>query len=102
MRIVTIEATPFSLPRLTAIALSPGARSSADHVLVRVTTEDGVRGHAECVPRPSLYGETFATAPSVIVNELAPLVAGVPVSDLQEIHRRLAKVAANPSARSAI
>lgn len=102
MKIRSITATPFRLPFAQVIKLSTGARSAAEHVLVEVTTQDGVTGAAECVPRPTIYGETFSSAPGVIEQVLAPRVIGVPVSDLQAIHTRLAWLAGNPTARAAI
>ena len=102
MKIRSISATPFRIPLAQAISLSTGARGSAEHVLVEVLTEDGVTGHAECVPRPTLYGETFQTAASVIENSLAPLVIGTPVSDLQRLRARLHGVANNATAKAAV
>jgi L-alanine-DL-glutamate epimerase-like enolase superfamily enzyme len=67
-----------------------------------VTTEDGVIGYAECIPRPGIYGETVEAAPVVIEQVLAPLVVGQSVFDSRAIHTQLAKLVANPSARSAV
>jgi L-alanine-DL-glutamate epimerase-like enolase superfamily enzyme len=102
MKIRTIRATRFSLPFARAVALSTGVRESAEHVLVSVTTEDGATGYAECIPRSGIYGETVEAAPVVIEQVLAPLVVGRSVFDTRAIHTQLAKVVANPSARSAV
>ena len=59
-------------------------------MFVEVMTEDGSTGVAECVPRPTIHGKTVAGAPGVTQQVLDPRVIGVPVSDLQAIHTRLA------------
>jgi len=102
MRISTVEAIPVSLPFARELALSTGPRSAAEHLLVAVTTDDGVTGYGECVPRPTLYGETMATAAVMIEQVLAPRVLGVAVSSPSSIVQQLSSIAANPSARAAV
>jgi L-alanine-DL-glutamate epimerase-like enolase superfamily enzyme len=102
MKIAAVEAVRFRLPMAQVIALSTGTRSEEEHVLVTLRTDDGVVGHSECVPRPSIYGETPAGAAALIGGELAVLVEGLPVSANAAIARALAKVAGNPAARSAV
>lgn len=102
MKIEEVTATPFRLPFAREISLSTGIRGVAENVLVSVRTSDGVVGHAECLPRPTLYGETFGTAAQVIEQVLAPKVHGLSVGNIELIHDRLAFLAGNYSARSAI
>jgi L-alanine-DL-glutamate epimerase-like enolase superfamily enzyme len=102
MTIRSVTATRFALPFARQIALSTGIRETAEHVLVAVTTQGGVTGYAECIPRPAIYGETIQTAPTIIEELLAAAVIGLDESDLSMVHARLAKLAGNPSARSAV
>ena len=46
MRIASVTATPFRIPVARTISPLTGVRSAAEHVLVRVETDDGVSGHA--------------------------------------------------------
>ena len=77
MKIESVTATPFRIPFAKSIALSTGTREAAEHLLVEVRTADGVSGYAECIPRPTLYGETVASARVVIdTNIFVPGVVG--------------------------
>ena len=50
------------------------------HVLVSLTLSNGSVGMAEAPPRPTIYGETIYSISSVIANELAPRILGLPVT----------------------
>ena len=102
MQIVSVAATRFRLPFGLPVALSTGVRKHAEHVLVSVITDDGVTGHAECIPRPAIYGETPETAALMIEHVLGPAVVGIDISDTQLAHARLAGLVGNPSARSSV
>src|SRR6201999_1407921 len=64
--VAALAATPFRLRYASEISLSDGVRQSAEQLLVTVTTSDGVSGHAECIPRPGIYGETIESARRMI------------------------------------
>jgi L-Ala-D/L-Glu epimerase len=100
--IAHVEATPFRLRYVSAVALSDGVREVAEQVLVTVTTSDGARGYAECIPRPSIYGETVETACALIERFLAPRAIGIRLTDIQRLARELGALAANPCARSSV
>jgi L-alanine-DL-glutamate epimerase-like enolase superfamily enzyme len=100
--IAAVEATAFRLRYAAPISLSNGVRETAEQVLVTVTTSDGVIGHAECIPRAGIYGETPATACALIRGFLAPRAVGMRISDLQRLSWALGGLAANPAARSAV
>lgn len=102
MIIVSVDAIPVSLPFAHAVSLSTGTRSSSEHVLVVVETDGGIRGYAECTPRPTLYGETVSGAVAMVRETLAPMLVGVAVTATDEIVGRLGRIAGNPSARSAV
>jgi L-alanine-DL-glutamate epimerase-like enolase superfamily enzyme len=102
MIIKRIEAVPISLPFVRRTALSTGTRASSEHLLVVVESEDGVRGYAECTPRPTLYGESISGARVIIEQLLAPRVRGLRLDSQATIRTRLAEIAGNPSARAAV
>ena len=66
MKITAVEAIPFAIPYVKPLKFASGEVHTADHVLVRVHTDDGVVGIAEAPPRPFTYGETQAGIIAVI------------------------------------
>lgn len=72
MKITAVEAVPFSIPYSKPLRFASGEVHSADHVLVRVHTDEGVIGVAEAPPRPFTYGETQDGILAVIRQIFAP------------------------------
>ena len=102
MKIERIEAIPFAVPYRKPLRFASGEVHTAEHVLVRVHGEDGVVGVAEAPPRPFTYGETQASIVAVIEQVFAPDVVGLSVFDREQIHARLDRTVANPTAKAAI
>ena len=75
MKITAVEAIPFAIPYVKPLKFASGEVHTADHVLVRVHTDDGVVGIAEAPPRPFTYGETQAGIIAVIDQLFAPAAA---------------------------
>ncbi len=77
-----IDAVVFRLPMHGALQWGKSSRiAEIRHVLVRATLSSGAAGLAEAPPRPTIYGETTATISSILRDELAPRVLGLPVLD---------------------
>ena len=72
MKITAVEAIPFAIPYVKPLKFASGEVHTAEHVLVRVHTDDGVVGVAEAPPRPFTYGETQAGIVAVIEQLFAP------------------------------
>lgn len=102
MKITAIEAIPFAIPYTKALRFASGEVHSAEHVLVRVHTDDGVVGVSEAPPRPFTYGETQAGIVAIIETIFAPQVVGLTLLDHEQVHSRLARTVGNPTAKSAI
>lgn len=102
MKVRSLEVIPFRIPFARSIDLSTGRRDAVEHLLVRARTELGAIGHAECVPRPTLYGETLASAAVVIDRTLAPLVVDRDLDGPRASAQALAGIAANRSAKAAV
>lgn len=102
MKIERIEAIPFAVPYRKPLRFASGEVHTADHVLVRVHGEDGVIGVAEAPPRPFTYGETQASIVAVIDQVFAPEITGLSVFDREQIHARLDRTVANPTAKAAV
>ena len=76
MKIIAVEAIPLSIPVRRPFGFASGRMTSADHVIVRITTDDGLVGHGEAPPRPYTYGETAASIVAVVRDVFAPLLVG--------------------------
>lgn len=102
MKIVAVEAIPFAIPYVKPLRFASGEVHNAEHVLVRVRTDDGVVGVAEAPPRPFTYGETQAGIVAIIQTIFAQQVVGLTLLDREQVHARLARTVGNPTAKSAI
>src|SRR5215831_7650691 len=102
VKITKIEAIPFSIPYRKPLRFASGEVTAADHVLVRVHTDDGLIGTAEAPPRPYTYGETQQSIVAVIDTVFAPAVTGLSPLEREQVHHRLARTVGNPTARAAI
>lgn len=61
MKITKVEAIPFDIPFRPDVEPSEWASrglDKTDHVLIRVSGEDGLVGYGEAMPRPGFYGES--------------------------------------------
>lgn len=74
----------------------------AEHVLVRVRTDDGIVGTAEAVPRPFTYGETQTGIVAVIEQLFAPALVGLTLLEREVAGSRLARTVGNPCAKAAV
>jgi L-alanine-DL-glutamate epimerase-like enolase superfamily enzyme len=102
MKITRVEAIPFAIPYRKALRFASGEVHRAEHVLVRVHTDDGVVGVAEAPPRPFTYGETQAGVIAVIDTLFAPQLVGTSLLEREVIMARLNRTVGNPVAKSAI
>jgi L-alanine-DL-glutamate epimerase-like enolase superfamily enzyme len=102
MKIVKIDAIPFAIPYRKPLRFASGEVHVADHVLVRVYTDDGVVGVAEAPPRPYTYGETQESIVAVIDKIFAPQLAGVSALDREVVHARMGRTVGNPAAKAAV
>jgi L-Ala-D/L-Glu epimerase len=102
MKITKVEAIPFAIPYTKPLKFASGEVDTAEHVLVRVHTEDGVIGVAEAPPRPFTYGETQAGIVTVIKEIFAPQVTGLTLVEREVVQARLGRTIGNPTAKAAI
>ncbi|CAM3253876.1 enolase C-terminal domain-like protein [Nocardioides dubius] len=102
MKITRIEAIPFAIPYAKPLHFASGEVHTAEHVLIRITTDDGLTGVAEAPPRPFTYGETQGGIIAVVDGIFAPALLGLDLMEREQIHARLARTVGNPTAKSAI
>jgi L-alanine-DL-glutamate epimerase-like enolase superfamily enzyme len=100
MKIVQIEAIPFAIPYRKPLRFASGEVHVADHVLVRVHSDDGLIGVAEAPPRPYTCGETEESIVAVIEKIFAPELVGLSVLERYVIHARVDRTLGNPSAKA--
>jgi L-Ala-D/L-Glu epimerase len=102
VKIVKVEAIPFAIPYRKPLRFASGEVHVADHVLVRVHTDDGVVGAAEAPPRPYTYGETQESIVAVVDKLFAPELTGLTLLERETVHARMDRTVGNPAAKAAI
>ncbi|MFI6698659.1 mandelate racemase/muconate lactonizing enzyme family protein [Streptomyces sp. NPDC050509] len=102
MRITAIESIPYAIPYTKPLRFASGEVHTAEHVLIRVHTDEGLTGVADAPPRPFTYGETQTSVVGVIEKIFAPQLTGLNVHARERIHARLDRTVGNPAAKAAI
>lgn len=102
-KIAEIQTITFRLPLTGSLSWGKASRlDTLEHVLVRLVTDTGHTGLAEATPRPTIYGETPESIQTIIQKHLVPKLIGLEVADIEEVHRRMATIANNHTAKGAI
>lgn len=102
MKIERIEAVPYSIPYTHPLKFASGEVHAAEHVLVRIHTDDGLVGIADAPPRPYTYGETQASIIAVVRDLFAPQLVGLDPLDREKAQRILARTVNNATAKGAV
>lgn len=102
MKIVAVEAIAYSIPYRSPLHFASGAVHQADHVLVKITTDDGVVGWADAPPRPYTYGETQRSIVAVVEDVFAPELIGLSVFDREKAQAIMARTIHNECAKGAV
>ncbi|HEX5532893.1 MAG TPA: enolase C-terminal domain-like protein [Actinomycetales bacterium] len=102
MKITAVEAIPYSIDYRKPLRFASGEVRAAEHVLVRVHTDDGVAGVAEAPPRPFTYGETQSGMVAVLETVFAPQVVGLSLTEREVVNARLSRTVGNPVAKAAV
>jgi len=102
MKVTAVEATPFRIPLTEKKVWARGALDAAEHVLVRVRTDEGLTGVAEAPPRPTIYGESLRSIVAAIEEWFGPAVEGLNPFDTEKMLDRFERWVGNPTPRAAI
>jgi L-Ala-D/L-Glu epimerase len=102
VKIERIEAIPYSIPYNKPLKFASGQVTEADHVLIRVHTDEGIVGSADTPPRPYTYGETQDSIVSVINKLFAPGIVGLDPLDREKIHQVLDRTIHNQTAKGGL
>lgn len=89
MKIASVEAFPVSLPLKKPFTIALGTMTHSPHVVVKMTTEDGIVGYGEASTWHVVYGYDQHELAWVIDHYLGPAVRGMDVTDLESIHARM-------------
>lgn len=102
MKILRIEAIPYSIPYTHPLKFASGEVTDAEHVLVRIHTDEGLIGEADAPPRPYTYGETQDSIVSIIEKVFAPQLIGLDPFDRGKVHEVMARTIHNQVAKGAV
>lgn len=102
MKISSVEAIPFTIPLKAPTGFSHATISEAEHVLIRVHTDDGLVGQAEAPARPFTYGESQQSIVTAIGKYFAPALDGLDPFRREVVRNRMDWLAHNHSAHSAV
>ncbi len=105
MKITKVEAIPFRIPLRPEVGIMKSVvftATGADHVLIRVETDQGIVGHAEAFERFGIYGETQQSIVAAIRRHMGPAIVGMDVCDVERINAALDLFGANWTAKGAI
>ena len=102
VKVTAVEAIPYAIPYAKTLRFASGEVSTAEHVLVRVHTDEGLVGTAEAPPRPFTYGETQQSIVAVIERLFAPAVVGRSLLERETVHAALDRTVGNPTAKAAV
>ena len=102
MTITRLEPIAVSLPMVKPLKMSFEEVKSAENVLVRLETSDGVVGWGGAAAAPTMTGETVASMAAAI-RYLAPMLEGMPLDDIAGVMARAGNfLYGNNSAKSVI
>src|ERR1044072_2462783 len=102
MKITAIEAIPFAVPCKRTVSFGNVKQTHAEHVLVRVKTDEGLIGQSEAPARPFVYGESQKSIIAAIQDWFAPAMKGMDVRRLEAIYQKTTNVTGNHVARGSI
>lgn len=89
MKIASIDTFKVVLPFRFAFKHSLASRSYSENLIVRVTTDEGITGYGECVPRDYVTGEHLEQAAANIHRLYKPALLGLDVCDPSAAYHQL-------------
>lgn len=102
MKISKFETIPFRIPLNKSASWVGGKFEAAEHILVKIYTDEGITGIAEAPPRPTIYGESQESIKFAIDNWLGPMIVGMDPLQTEKIWDKFDVIAWNPTAKGAI
>jgi len=100
--ITRVEAIPYRIPMRKPLHFASGDVHNVEHVLVRLTTDEGLVGTADIPPRPYTYGETSASVCALLDGPFASVLLGADPLDRNRIHAGLARTVGNHATKGGV
>ncbi len=82
MKILSATLYPLSIPFVDSFSHSLASRNCSDSVIVKLTTDTGIAGYGEALPRPYVTGETKQGCIDSLKNQWLPAILGVDLSGI--------------------
>lgn len=102
MIITRVEAIPYRIPMRKPLHFASGDVHEIEHVVVRLTTDEGGIGVADIPPRPYTYGETVQSVCALLEGPFASILIGADPFDRGTIHAGLARTVGNHAAKGGV
>lgn len=102
MKIARVDALPFRIPLKKATEWARGKQDAAEHVLVKVYTDEDIVGIAEAPPRPTIYGESTASVKFAVEKWLGPMIVNTDPFEVEKMWDKFDIIPANNTAKGAI
>jgi L-Ala-D/L-Glu epimerase / N-acetyl-D-glutamate racemase len=102
MKISKVDAIPFRIPLKMTTKWATGTQDAAEHVLVKIHTDEGMTGIAEAPPRPTIYGESVQSIKFAIDHWFGPMVVGLNPCETEKAWDRFKSISWNPTAKAAV
>lgn len=102
MKIINVEAIPFNIPYGKILKWATGQAEAADHVLIIIHTDEGIKGYAEAIPRPTIYGESQVSIVKAIMDWFEPILLYKNPYSVNSIQLEMGKYPGNQTAKAAI
>ncbi|MGA1838228.1 enolase C-terminal domain-like protein [Herbiconiux sp. 11R-BC] len=102
MKIQRVEAIPYTIPMKKPLHFASGSVHQIDHVLVRLTTDDGLVGVADIPPRPYTYGETQAGVVALLETLFSDALVGCDPLDRGRLHAALDRTVGNHATKGGV
>jgi L-Ala-D/L-Glu epimerase len=102
MKITRVEALPFRIPMKKATVWARGVQDAAEHVLVKVHTDEGITGMVEAPPRPTIYGESVQSIKFAVEKWFGPMMAGLDPFEIEKMWDKFNAIPWNPVAKGAL
>src|SRR4051812_23081765 len=102
MKITRVECVPYNIPYHHPIVAASGTLSSAEHVLIRIHTDDGPVGVSEAVVRAFVYGESQASIVEAVRLWFEPALINADPFAVEDILSRISWIPANNTVHGAI
>ncbi|KRB49111.1 hypothetical protein ASE04_18165 [Rhizobium sp. Root708] len=102
MKVTGIETVPYVIPYHHPVVAASGTLSCAEHVLIRIHTDEGIIGLAEASVRAFVYGESQVSIVEAVRLWFEPALIGSDPFAVEDIATRLAWIPANNTTHGAI